>query len=170
MFRTFTTADLVDAHEDQLRVCDTQFRQFGGRDVFSGRVRTVSCFEDIGLLWEVLRTPGDGYVLVVDGGGSLHSALTGDLIAGSAVTNGWAGLVINGAVRDSVQLGRLPIGIKALGANPRRSGKTGAGAVDVTVTFGNATFVPGDRLFADEDGVVVLPAGVGQIRVSDLSV
>lgn len=163
MSQFFTTADLVDAHGDRLCVCDTQFQQFGGRDVFSGLVRTVSCFEDVGLLWEVLRTPGDGCVLVVDGRGSLHSALTGDLIAGSAVANGWAGLVINGVVRDRAQLASLPIGIKALGTNPRRSGKTGAGAVDVTVTFGHATFAPGDRLFADEDGVVVLPGDFGQI-------
>ncbi|WP_255283744.1 ribonuclease E activity regulator RraA [Saccharomonospora azurea] len=151
------TADLVDEYGDRLRVCDTQFRQFGGHRAFSGAVRTVSCHEDNGLLRELLRTPGDGAVLVVDGGGSLHTALTGDLIAASAVENGWAGLVINGAVRDSAALAELPLGIKALGTNPRKSSKDGRGAVDVPVGFGGVTFTPGDVLHADDDGVVLLP-------------
>ncbi|SFO81553.1 RraA famliy [Saccharomonospora viridis] len=156
--QSLATADLVDEYGDRLRVCDTQFRQFGGRRRFSGRVRTVSCYEDNGLVRELLRTPGDGCVLVVDGGGSVHTALTGDLIAASAVENGWAGLVINGAVRDSAALAELPLGIKALGTNPRKSSKAGRGAVDVAVGFGGVTFVPGDYLYADDDGVVLLPA------------
>lgn len=96
-------------------------------------------------------------MLVVDGGGSLHTALMGDLIAASAVQNGWAGVVINGAVRDVLELALLDLGIKALGSNPRRSEKTGAGDRDVTVSFGGATFTPGARLVSDDDGVVVLP-------------
>lgn len=159
MTTSFSTADLVDEHGETLQVCDTQFRQFGKHHTFSGPIRTVSCHEDNGLLRELLRTPGEGAVLVIDGRGSLHTALTGDLIAGSAVENGWAGLVINGAVRDSAVLAELPIGIKALGTNPRKSSKAGAGAADVPVEFGGITFRPGDRLYADEDGVAVLPAG-----------
>ncbi|WP_298178106.1 ribonuclease E activity regulator RraA [Saccharomonospora sp.] len=155
---SFTTADLVDEYGDRLRVCDTQFQQFGGHRVFSGRVRTISCHEDNGLVRELLRTPGDGCVLVVDGGGSVHTALTGDLIATSAVENGWAGLVIHGAVRDSAALAELPLGVKALGTNPRKSSKAGRGAVDVPVGFGSVTFIPGDHLYADDDGVVLLPA------------
>ncbi|EID56550.1 ribonuclease E activity regulator RraA [Saccharomonospora xinjiangensis] len=151
------TADLVDEHGDRLSVCDTQFRQFGGRRSFCGRVRTISCHEDNGLVRELLRTPGEGCVLVVDGGGSLHTALTGDLIAASAVENGWSGLVINGAVRDSAALATMPIGIKALGTNPRKSAKASRGAIDVPVGFGGVTFVPGDVLHADDDGVVLLP-------------
>ncbi|GHF63764.1 RraA family protein [Amycolatopsis bartoniae] len=154
-----STADLVDEHGEKLQVCDTQFRQFGAHRVFSGPVRTITCYHDNGLVRELLRTPGEGAVLVVDGRGSLHSALTGDLIAKSAVDNGWAGLVINGAVRDSAVLADLPIGIKALGTNPRKSSKAGAGAVDVPVGFGGITFHPGDLLYADDDGVVLLPAG-----------
>nr|WP_156131851.1 ribonuclease E activity regulator RraA [Amycolatopsis methanolica] len=153
---TFSTADLVDEHGDKLRVCDTQFRQFGGRRAFSGQVRTVSCYQDNGLVKQLLATPGEGAVLVVDGRGSLHTALTGDLIAGSAVENGWAGLVINGAVRDSAVLAGLPIGIKALGTNPRKSSKAGNGAVDVPVGFGGITFHPGDMLYADDDGIVLV--------------
>lgn len=155
---SFSTPDLVDEHGDKLQVCDTQFRQFGKHHNFSGPVRTVSCYQDNGLLRELLRTPGAGAVLVIDGRGSLHTALTGDLIAGSAVENGWAGLVINGAVRDSPVLAELPIGLKALGTIPRKSSKAGAGAVDVPVGFGGITFHPGDLLYADDDGVVLLPS------------
>jgi regulator of ribonuclease activity A len=139
-----TTADLADTYGPELRVCDLQFRQFGGRGIFSGPVRTVSCH-------------GAGAVLVVDGGGSLRTALAGDLIAGAAEANGWAGLILHGAVRDSVALAGLDLGIKALGTTPRKSAKTGAGAVDVPVTFGNVTFHPGDILHADDDGIVLLP-------------
>ncbi|WP_046729926.1 ribonuclease E activity regulator RraA [Streptomyces humi] len=150
------TADLVDRY-GELRVCDQQFRHFGGHRLFAGPVRTVSCREDNGLLRALLHTPGEGHVLVVDGGGSLRTALVGDLIAGAAVENGWAGLVLHGAVRDSVALAGLPLGIKALGTIPRKSAKAAAGAVDVPVTFGGVTFRPGDVLHADDDGIVLLP-------------
>ena len=153
-----TTADLADAYGPELRVCDLQFRQFGGRRIFSGAVRTVSCHEDNGLLRDLVRTPGSGAVLVVDGGGSLRTALAGDLIAGAAQAHGWAGLVLHGAVRDSVALAALGLGVQALGTTPRKSAKTGAGAVDVPVTFGGVTFQPGDILHADDDGIVLLPS------------
>ena len=151
------TADLADRYGSELRVCDTQVRQFGGRRSFAGPVRTVSCHEDNALLRELLHTPGSGNVLVVDGAGSRHTALVGDLIAGAALASGWSGLVLHGAVRDRAALSRLDLGIKALGTNPRRSAKTGAGAVDVPVTFGGVTFHPGDILHADDDGIVLLP-------------
>jgi regulator of ribonuclease activity A len=151
------TADLADRYGSELRVCDTQFRQFGGRRSFAGPVRTVSCHEDNSLLRELVHAAGSGSVLVVDGAGSLRTALVGDLLAGAALASGWAGLVLHGAVRDSAALSRLDLGIKALGTNPRRSAKTGAGAVDAPVTFGGVTFWPGDFLHADDDGVVVLP-------------
>jgi regulator of ribonuclease activity A len=95
-------------------------------------------------------------VLVVDGGGSLHTALLGDVIAGLAVQNGWAGLVILGAVRDAAALADLPLGVKALGTNPRKSEKAGAGIADVPVGFGGVTFAPGDLLVSDDDGIVLL--------------
>ena len=152
------TADLVDHYGAELRVCDVQFRQFGGHPVFTGPVRTVSCHEDNGLLRDLVQTPGAGAVLVVDGAGSLHTALVGDVLAGHAQRTGWAGLVVHGAVRDSAALAQLGLGIKALGTNPRKSGKTGAGAVDVPVTFGGITFQPGDVLHADDDGIVLLPS------------
>lgn len=151
------TADLVDEHGPDLQVCDTQFRQFGKVAEFSGPIRTIACFQDNGLVKKLLNSPGNGAVLVVDGQASVHTALCGDLIAKAAVDNGWAGLVLNGAVRDSAVLATLDIGIKALGTNPRKSSKDAAGDVDVPVSFGGVTFRPGDQLVSDSDGVVLLP-------------
>jgi regulator of ribonuclease activity A len=151
------TADLADSYGPELRVCDIQFRQFGGCRSFAGPVRTVSSHEDNSLLRDLLHAPGSGGVLVIDGAGSLRAALVGDLIAGAALANGWAGLVVHGAVRDAAALSGLDLGLKALGTNPRRSAKNGAGAVDVPVTFGGVTFYPGDILHADDDGLVLLP-------------
>jgi regulator of ribonuclease activity A len=149
------TADLVDDIGPAVRSCDAQFRQFGGRPEFAGRVSTVRCFEDNALLKSVLSAPGDGGVLVIDGGGSLHTALVGDVIAELAHGNGWAGLVVHGAVRDAATLRTLDVGIKALGTNPRKSTKTGAGERDVTVEFGGIRFVPGEIAYSDDDGIVV---------------
>jgi regulator of ribonuclease activity A len=116
----------------------------------------VACLQDNALVKQVLSEPGNAAVLVVDGQGSLHTALVGDLIAGLARDNGWAGLVVNGAVRDTEELAGLDIGIKALGSNPRKSAKLAAGQVDVPVRFGGVTFRPGEHLYSDEDGVVVV--------------
>ena len=149
------TSDLVDAHGPALRSCEVQFRQYGGRRRFHGPVRTVKSFEDNALIKQVLSTLGNGAVLVVDGGGSLRCALVGDVIAGLGQQNGWAGLVIWGAVRDTAALAELDLGLKALGSNPWKSGKTGSGLADVPVSFGGLTFRPGDWLYSDEDGIVV---------------
>ncbi|GBE64076.1 putative 4-hydroxy-4-methyl-2-oxoglutarate aldolase [Mycobacterium sp. MFM001] len=152
------TADLVDDIGPDVRSCDVQFRQFGARAQFAGPISTVRCFEDNALLKSVLSEPGDGGVLVIDGAGSLHSALVGDVIAELARSNGWAGLVVHGAVRDSATLRGIDIGIKALGTNPRKSSKTGAGERDVPVELGGVTFAPGDVAYSDDDGIVVVAA------------
>jgi regulator of ribonuclease activity A len=152
------TADLVDDIGPDVRSCDVQFRQFGARTQFAGPITTVRCLEDNALLKSVLSTPGEGGVLVIDGAGSLHAALVGDLIAELAHSNGWAGLVIHGAVRDAAALRGIDLGIKALGTNPRKSSKAGAGERDVTVSFGGVTFVPGDIAYSDDDGIVVVAA------------
>jgi regulator of ribonuclease activity A len=154
---SFATADLVDLHERVITSCTTQMRNFGGHARFFGRVRTVRCHRDNALLKSVLSSQGDGAVLVVDGGGSLASALVGDIIAGLAVKNGWAGIVVHGAIRDQVAIAALPLGLKALGTNPLKSAKTGAGEADVTVHFGACDFTPGQWLYSDEDGIVLLP-------------
>lgn len=150
------TADLVDEIGPDVRSCDLQLRQFGGRDQFAGPITTVKCFEDNALLKSVLSEPGNGGVLVIDGEGSVHSALVGDVIAGLGVDNGWAGLIINGAVRDSAMLRTLDIGVKALGTNPRKSSKSGEGQRDVAVEFGGVVFVPGHLAYSDDDGIVVV--------------
>lgn len=152
---TESTADLYDRLGEALQSLPLQLRSFGGRAAFSGPVRTVRCFEDNVVLKSVLETPGDGAVLVVDGGGSLDRALMGDMIAGLAARNGWAGVVIHGAIRDSADIARLPLGVKALGTNPRKSTKEGVGEIDVEVAFGGVVFRPGARLVADEDGILV---------------
>jgi len=152
------TADLVDDIGPDVRSCDVQFRQFGARAQFAGPISTVRCVEDNALLKSALSAPGDGGVLVIDGGGSLHTALVGDLIAELARSNDWAGLIVHGAVRDAPALRDIDLGIKALGTNPRKSGKTGAGERDVTVGFGGVEFVPGDISYSDDDGIVVVAA------------
>ena len=152
------TADLVDEHGEALQSCDLQLRQYGARTSFSGAISTVRCHQDNALVKSTLNSPGEGRVLVVDGAGSLHTALMGDLIAAAAVRNGWSGVVINGAVRDVTALRELDLGVKALGSNPRKSAKDGAGEVDVPVEFGGVRFVPGEQLVSDDDGIVVLPA------------
>jgi regulator of ribonuclease activity A len=152
------TADLVDDIGSDVRSCDVQFRQFGGRTEFAGPITTVRCFQDNALLKSVLSQPGAGGVLVVDGDGSLHTALVGDLIAELARSNGWAGVIVNGAVRDAAALRGIDIGIKALGTNPRKSTKTGAGERDVEITLGGVTFVPGEIAHSDDDGIVVVAA------------
>lgn len=151
-----STADLYDERGEELASCQTQFRSFGGREEFDGVVTTIRCANDNGLVKRVLTTTdGRGKVLVVDGGGSMASALMGDLIAAAAVGNGWEGVVINGPVRDSIALAALDLGIKALGTNPRKSAKDAAGTVDEPVGFGGVEFVPGRHLWADADGVLV---------------
>jgi regulator of ribonuclease activity A len=157
MTETVPTADLCDEYEDALQSCDLQFRQFGGRALFSGPAVTVRCYEDNALLKAVLSEPGEGRVVVVDGGGSLHTALMGDLMAALAIESGWAGVIINGAIRDVAALRALDLGVKALGSNPRRSGATGAGERDVPVGFGGVVIRPGDRVTSDDDGIVVHP-------------
>lgn len=152
------TADILDEHGDGASVCTVPFRQFGRRRTFEGRISTVRCDEDNVVMRRRLSEPGNRGVLVVDGGGSRHVALAGEKVASLARDNGWAGLVINGCVRDAAALSELDVGIKAIGTTPRASGKAGLGEVDVPVTFGDVTFRPGDMLFSDEDGVVTLRA------------
>jgi regulator of ribonuclease activity A len=156
------TSDVFDENAEHAAVCGIQFRQYGGASSFEGQISTVRCFEDNVLVKRRVSESGLGRVLVVDGGGSMHVALVGDMIAGLARDNGWSGLIIRGCVRDVAALRELPIGIKALGTNPRPSGKKGAGDSDVPVTFGGVTFTPGATLFSDDDGIIVLARARGE--------
>lgn len=154
---TFATADLVDKYEGAIVSTALLWQDFGGITAFGGPIRTVRCHRDNALLKSILSTPGDGAVLVVDGGGSLASALVGDVIAGLAVKNGWAGIIVHGVIRDADAIATLALGVKALGTNPLKSTKTGAGEADVPVIIGDCPFTPGHFVYADRDGVVVLP-------------
>ncbi|WP_373427128.1 ribonuclease E activity regulator RraA [Arthrobacter sp. B3I4] len=149
------TADLYDERGEELDSLALQFQSLGGHTHFSGPVRTIRCFEDNALVKAALATPGNGAVLVVDGGGSLRTALMGDLIAASAVENGWAGVVINGAIRDRVAIAGLPLGVKALGSNPRKSAKAGAGETGVELEIDGVTVRPGRQIWCDPDGVLL---------------
>lgn len=150
-----STPDLCDAHEQDVQVLDCVFRNYGGVRAFGGKVVTVKCFEDNSLVKEQLGKPGDGRVLLVDGGGSLRRALLGDMIAESATRNGWAGVVIYGAVRDVDAIAALQLGVQALGSVPLKTEKRGIGDLNIPVRFGGVTIKPDDYLYADNNGVIV---------------
>lgn len=150
-----STADLYDERGEELASIALQFQSLGGHSHFSGPVRTIRCLEDNALVKSTLGSPGNGAVLVVDGSGSLRTALMGDMIAASAVANGWAGVVIHGAIRDREAIADLPLGVKALGSNPRKSAKAGAGETDVDLLIDGVTIRPGAMIWCDPDGILV---------------
>ena len=152
---TLTTADLCDAFGDAVRLVDPVFRDYGGISRFGGPIETLRVFEDNALVADTLEMAGQGRVLVVDGGGSLRTALVGGRLAGLAHANGWAGLVVNGCVRDSVEIREIPLGVRALNSAPMRSAKSGKGERGGKVDFAGVMFSPGQYLYADEDGMVV---------------
>ena len=149
------TADLCDDHADQLQIARPEFKAFGGRRQFGGRIHTVQVFQDNVLVRRQLEKTVTDAVLVIDGGGSLECALVGDILAGMACQNGWQGIVVNGCIRDAAAIAKLPIGIRALNTHPLKSGKRGTGQENLPVTFAGVTFRPGEYLYADEDGLVM---------------
>jgi regulator of ribonuclease activity A len=161
----FATCDLCDAHKGEfgadgnaLRVLPPAFRDFGQRRKFCGPVATVKCFEDNTPVKAAVESPGDGRVLVVDGGGSLRRALLGGNLGAAAAKNGWAGVVIDGAVRDVAELAACDTGIRALALMPLPTERKLPGLRDVPVQIQGVWVRPGDWLYADEDGIVVLPS------------
>ena len=149
------TTDVCDAHPERVRIAEPVFHNFGGRARFAGRIVTLRVHEDNALVRAALSDPGQGRVLVVDGGGSLRTALLGGNLAALARASGWDGVLVFGCVRDSSEIAATDLGVKALAAIPRKSGKTGAGGRDVTVRFAGVEWKPGDWLCADEDGVIL---------------
>lgn len=156
---TFTTPDLCDAHEDAigttLQVVTPLFRTYGGRTSYCGQIVTLKVFEDNSLVRTQLGEPGQGKVLVVDGGGSLRCALLGDQLAVLAAKNGWEGVLVYGCIRDSVEIGATDLGVHALATHPQKSVKRGVGERDLTVTFAGVRFQPGHWLYADADGILL---------------
>jgi len=157
---SFSTGDLCDAHEEQLangslRVLPPGFHSFGKVSSFAGPARTLKVFEDNALVRSTLETPGDKHVLVVDGGGGMRSALVGGNLGALAEKNGWAGVLVYGVVRDTVELQACNVGIFALGTIPRRSARKGVGDKDSAVTIAGVIVHPGDWIYADVDGVLI---------------
>ncbi|ABO91046.1 Putative 4-hydroxy-4-methyl-2-oxoglutarate aldolase [Aeromonas salmonicida] len=147
--------DLCDQHGDALQVADPLFHDFGGKPLFYGQAVTLSCYEDNSLVRELVNRPGQGRVMVIDGGGSLRRALLGDQLAIKAAEQGWEGIVIFGAVRDVGTLATLALGVKALAACPVKTEKLGQGELDAVVSFAGVTIHPGDYVYADLNGVLV---------------
>ena len=148
------TTDLSDAHDGKLRHLAPGYQDFGGRLRFHGPVKTLVTFEDNSKVRAAVEQPGDGRVLVVDGGGSMDCALFGGNLAKLAAENGWAGIIIHGCVRDRAELAGEQVGIKALASHPKKSLKRDLGTYDVSLSFSGVTVHPGDWAYADEDGVV----------------
>ncbi len=149
------TTDLCDDHSDHLAIATPLFRDFGGRRQFHGPISTVKVFEDNSLVRTALEEPGEGRVLVVDGGGSMRCALLGDNLAEMGRQNGWSGIVVYGCIRDSADIADMDIGVKALNTHPLKSVKKGEGERDASVTFAGITIRAGSYLYADEDGIIV---------------
>jgi len=156
----FSCCDLCDGNEDKLAdgsvaVLPPVFSHFGKNHQFSGPAYTLKVFEDNVIVRAALEQAGEGRVLVVDGGGSLRCALVGGLLGQLAEKNGWSGIIVNGCVRDTVELNACQIGIRALAVHPQRSIRKGAGDKQCRVTIAGVAVNPGDWVYADEDGVVV---------------
>ncbi|MEO0344382.1 MAG: ribonuclease E activity regulator RraA [Pseudomonadota bacterium] len=149
------TADLIDDHADSLALIHLPFRKFGRADFCMGQVETLSCFEDNALLKQTVGLEGQGRVLVVDGGGSTRKAIVGDMVADIAKTNGWAGLVLNGAIRDSIDIGAMDYAVFALGTSPVKSTKSGRGTVGTDLSMGETLIRSGQWIYADADGVLI---------------
>lgn len=149
------TADLIDNHADELSLVHLPFRRFGKKQYFAGPVQTVKCFEDNTVLRAQLEKPGEGRVLVVDGGGSTRIAILGDMIAEMATTNGWAGLVINAAIRDSAEIDEMALLVFALASSPVKSAKEGWGKAGCDIHVGGVNITPGDWIYGDADGVLL---------------
>lgn len=159
---TISTPDLCDAHPDRVRVLEPMLRNYGGRSAFGGPVRTVKCYEDNSFVRQCLGEPGEGRVLVVDGGGSMRRALMGDEVAAMAAGNGWSGVILYGCIRDVDEIRALDLGVQALGAIPLKTRKRNIGELDVPLTFGGVTFHAGDWVYADNNGVI---AADGELTV-----
>ncbi|MES2014878.1 MAG: ribonuclease E activity regulator RraA [Pseudomonadota bacterium] len=157
---TFATTDLCDDHpqlleDGRLAVLPPVFRHYGQRTSFCGRVTTLKVFEDNALVRATLEAPGNGNVLVIDGGASMRRALVGGQLALLAQDNGWAGIVVDGCVRDSDEINGCDIGVRALGAHPQKSAKKGVGERNVRVVVAGVAVNPGDWVYADADGILI---------------
>jgi len=151
----FSTPDLCDGFPQQVRVLDSLFTNYGAHSHFFGQIVTIKCFEDNSVLKELVNTQGNGQVIVMDGGGSLRRAILGDMLAEKASQNGWAGIVINGCIRDADEIAQTQLGVKALNTHPMKTEKRGIGDLNIPVTFASQTIEPGQWLYSDNNGIVI---------------
>ncbi|MBE0483995.1 MAG: ribonuclease E activity regulator RraA [Bacterioplanes sp.] len=156
----YVTPDLCDAYPELIQVVEPMFNNYGGRDSFGGQIVTVKCFEDNSKVKELVDTDGKGKVMVVDGGASMRHALLGDMLAEKAADNGWEGIIVYGCIRDVDVIMQTDLGVQALATNPLKTDKRGLGDVNVTVKFGGVEFVPGQFVYADNNGVIVSPTAL----------
>ncbi|MGQ0793782.1 MAG: ribonuclease E activity regulator RraA [Deltaproteobacteria bacterium] len=154
---SYSTTDLCDAYPDLVRVAEPIFTNFGGKSYFGGEIVTVKCFEDNSMVKNLAGAPGNGRVMVVDGGGSRRRALLGDLIAQSAEKNGWEGIIIYGSIRDVDAIAQMNLGVKALGAIPLKTERRGMGDINVAISFAGVSFSPGEFVYSDGNGIIVSP-------------
>ncbi|EQC0199360.1 ribonuclease E activity regulator RraA [Serratia marcescens] len=151
----YDTSELCDIYHEEVNVVEPLFSNFGGRTSFGGQITTVKCFEDNGLLFDLLEENGRGRVLLVDGGGSVRRALINAELARLAAQNEWEGIVVYGAVRQVDDLEELDIGIQAMAAIPAGAVSEDVGESDIRVNFGGVTFFSGDHLYADNTGIIL---------------
>lgn len=153
----YITPDLCDKYPDQVEVAEPIFNNYGGKRSFGGQIVTIKCFEDNSLVKETAAKPGNGKVMVIDGGASLRRSLLGDMIAENAVSNGWEGFIIFGAIRDVDVIAELQIGVKALNTIPLKTEKKGIGEYDRELRFAGVVFRPGEYVYADNNGIIISP-------------
>jgi regulator of ribonuclease activity A len=151
----YVLPDLCDEYPELIRVVGPGFRNYGGKPSFGGEIVTIKCHEDNSLVARQVEEPGQGKVLVVDGGGSMRCGLLGDNLAEAAAINGWEGVIVYGCIRDVDAMEQIPLGVQALAANPMRSVKRETGLLGETVSFGGVDFVPGEYVYADNNGIIV---------------
>lgn len=160
MTKKISTPDLCDAYEEQIAagkigILDAVFNNYGGLDNFHGEAVTIKCFEDNSVVKGLVNTPGNGRIIVMDGGGSLRRAILGDMLAEKAAANGWAGLVINGCIRDCDEIAATALGVKALNTHPMKTDKRGLGDLNVDVSFAGQTIRPGNWVYCDNNGILI---------------
>ena len=155
----FKTADLTDdfcgENCEEVQAASMTFKSFGAKPRFYGEIVTLKLFEDNQLVRDQVNSDGEGKVLVIDGGASMRRALLGDMLAAKAVDNGWSGILINGCIRDSVDMAKMQLGVMALGTHPLKTVKNGIGQTNVPVSFSDLTFNPADYIYIDEDGIII---------------
>lgn len=151
------TPDLCDAYPDLVQAVEPMFKNYGGKKSFAGEIVTIKCFEDNSKVKQLVATDGTGKVMVVDGGGSMRRACLGDMLAEKACNNGWQGIIIYGCIRDVDIVAEIDLGVQAIGTHPIKTDKRDIGDVNIPITFGGVSFIPGHFIYADNNGVIVSP-------------